>query len=367
MNYDLIKLESFLKEASIPFVKKRPLTFLGISKQPHYENVWSNIYAFFFDVNAEHKLNDLFLQSLLQLINENSNSKFHFNSSFEIETEYGTTNNGRIDILLSSPNDAIIIENKVYHHLNNDLNDYWNSVTQENKRGIILSLHKKHKNQINNLNYIGITHLELLEKVISNLPDYFSNANEKHIIFFKDFYQNVINTTNPMDTNAIKFFYRNREEIKQVTDIRNSYVSYVISEVEKARINIDEKFESYGSRNENFRYYLCPNQGNLMITIVFGRLFTEKHELLFIVELQNDLLRETDKIKSIEFNEDEKKYLCPNFFNNKETWAHFANQLVKPSEDEIINLGDYISDTINNSPILGIYRKLKTKLVDEKQ
>lgn len=365
MNYDIVKLERFLKETPIPFVKKRPLTFLGISKQPHYENVWSNIYAFFFDVNAEHNLNDLFLQSLLQLINESNNSKFHVNSSFEIETEYSTNNNGRIDILLSNNNDAIIIENKVYHHLNNDLNDYWNSVSQENKQGVILSLQKIYKSQIYNRNFIGITHIELLQKVISNLPNYFSNANEKYIIFLKDFYQNVLNTTNPMDANVIKFSYRNQEEINKVTEIRNSYVSYVISEVEKARINIDEQLVPYGSRNENFRYYICPNQANLMITIVFEKLFTEKQELLFIVELQNQLLGETEKIKNIEFNETEKNYMRSDFFNQKGSWAHFAIQSEKPSEDEIINLGDYISKTINNSPILDIYRKLKTKLVDE--
>lgn len=363
MNYNLKSLEKFLKETPIPYVKKRPLTFLGISKQPHYENVWSNIYAFFFDTDAEHNLGDLFLQSLLQLINEDRNPKFNFNPSFEIKTEAGTNNNGRIDILLSNDNDAIIIENKVYHHLNNNLNDYWSSVPQLNKQGIVLSLHKTF---INNINFIGITHLELLQKIISNLSDYFSNANEKHLIFLKDFYQNIINITNPMDTSTIKFFYRNQELINQVSDIKSNYISYVISEVEKARINIDEKLESYSSRNESFRYYLCPNLGNLIITVVFDGLFRKSQELFLIVELQNELLKETEKIKSIVFSEIEMEFLRSDFYNRKESWAHFATQTVKPSEDDILNLGDFISKTINNSPILDIYRKLKTKLLNEK-
>lgn len=365
MNYNLSILENFLNEHQIPIVKKKPLTFLGISKQPHYENVWSNIYAFFFNTIEEHNLNDLFINSLLELINENIDSKFNLKSPFDIETEVGTNNNGRIDVLLSNNNDAIIIENKVYHHLNNDLEDYWNSISQTNKIGIILSLHKVPKTQLINTKFIGITHLELLQKVVSNLSNYFSTANEKYIIFLKDFYQNVINTTNPMDTDIIKFFYRNQEEINQISEVKSSFVSFVISEVEKARINIDEKLEPYGSRNESFRYYLCPNQGNLMITIVFGELFTEKRELLFIIELQNELLNQKEKIQTIEFDDKEKEYLKTDFFNQKGSWAHFAIQVVRPTENDIINLNNYISETINNSPIIDIYKKIKAKLVDE--
>lgn len=167
MNYQLSKLEKFLNEHQIPTVKKKALTFLGISKQPHYENVWSNIYAFFFNTDEEHNLNDLFINSLLELINENISSSFNLKSSFDIETEVGTKKNGRIDILLSNNNDAIIIENKVYHHLNNDLDDYWYSISQTNKIGIILSLQKVHSNQITNPNFVGITHLELLAISVS--------------------------------------------------------------------------------------------------------------------------------------------------------------------------------------------------------
>lgn len=362
MNKQLEKLERFLKETPIPHVSKRPTTFLGISKQPHYENVWSNIYAFFLDLTGEHNLDDLFLQSLLQLINEANGSTFLFNPAFQIDTEYRTKKNGRIDILLSNSNDAIIIENKVYHHLNNDLSDYWGSVTQANKQGVILSLQKI---IIYNQNFIGITHLEFLQRVLSNLPNYFSNANEKYIIFLKDFYQNVLNTTNPMDTNVIKFFCRNKEEINKVAAIRNDYVSYVISEVEKARINIDEVLQPNGSRNEKFRYYVCPEQSNLMITIIFENLFTEKQELLFIVELKNQLIRETEKIRSIPFNDAESNYIRSDFFNQTGFWAHFAIQSEKPNEEQLMNLGDYIAKTVNDSPILSIYRKLKKTLVDE--
>jgi hypothetical protein len=51
---DINLLKSFLNEHQIPSVKQQPKTFLEIARQPHYENVISNIYAFYFDPHEEH-------------------------------------------------------------------------------------------------------------------------------------------------------------------------------------------------------------------------------------------------------------------------------------------------------------------------
>ena len=48
---EIEKLQEFLNKSSIPISQKAPKTFLEIARQPHYENVISNIYGFFFDVN----------------------------------------------------------------------------------------------------------------------------------------------------------------------------------------------------------------------------------------------------------------------------------------------------------------------------
>ncbi len=57
-NSNLDELQKFLNEKgnSIPIIKKNSKTFLGIAKQPHYENVLSNILAFYFDITEEHGL-----------------------------------------------------------------------------------------------------------------------------------------------------------------------------------------------------------------------------------------------------------------------------------------------------------------------
>ncbi len=365
MENKLTKGQLFLDATTIPHLKSTPLTFLEISKQPHYENVLSNIYAFFFNVSAEHNLSDLFISSLLQLIKNRKSEKFQFNYHFKIDTEFSTIEKGRIDLLLSNSSDAIIIENKVYHNLNNNLRDYWQSVPQPNKQGVVLSLKTIDKNIINNEHFINITHLELLQCVMENLSSYILEAHDKYIIFLKDFYQNIINITKPMDEKIVKFYYKNQNEINDIVEIRNSFVNHIILEVEKTREKIDEKLDAYNNRNEDYKYYLCPNQGNLMITVVFKELFNGSQTLLIVVELQNELLLEKEKITKIDFDENEKPFLQSDFYTKKGSWAHFALQSIKLSEDDILNLSSYLGNFINTSPILNIYRKLKKKLVDE--
>lgn len=182
---NLTTLQSFLNQNDIPTIKGKPKTFLGIAKQPHYENVLSNIYAFYFDTNEVHKLKDLFIKSLLELINATALAKegvvFESFLNFEIITEYGTKNQKRIDVLLQNNEQAIIIENKVYHELNNDLEEYYNEIKVTDKIGIVLSLQPisdiKHKY------FINITHTQLVNKVLQNLGNYMLHANDKYIVF----------------------------------------------------------------------------------------------------------------------------------------------------------------------------------------
>jgi hypothetical protein len=303
---NLKKLESFIKSTSIPAIKKRPTTFLGISKQPHYENVWSKIYAFFFKVSGEHHLNDLFIKSLVQLIGQKLGQEYSFSDRFSIETERSTPTKKRIDLLLYSNEEAIIIENKVYHKLNNDLKDYWDSVKQPNKTGVVLSLKKI--SRIGNKNFINITHLELMQCVMDNLPAYFSNANDKYLIYLKDFYQNVINMSNPIDLESLKFFYQYQKEINEINNVRKLVSDHIKSQIELAcdQTELDLTLSKPGGENEEkYRYFQSKVNPNLMFTVFFSKLIWANRELLIIIELKNELLDKKDRFLDIKFSEEE--------------------------------------------------------------
>lgn len=364
---ELKELQSFIKSSTIPVIREKATTFLGISKQPHYENVWSNIYAFFFKVSGEHHLKDLFIKSLVQLINKKVNQEYSFSNRFNIETEYSTKKNGRIDLLLFTNGEAIIIENKVYHYLNNDLNDYWNSIKQPQKQGVVLSLKKISKT--GNENFINITHLELMQCVMGNLSVYFSEANEKYLIYLKDFYQNVINMSNPIESESLRFFYQYQKEINEINNVRKSVTNHIKSQIELAcdQTDINLTLSKPGGDNEDkYRYYLSKANPNLMFTIFFSKLIWANRELLIIVELKNELLDKKDKLLNIKFSDEEEELIKKDFYTRKERWAHFAFKSYQLSENEIADLSSSVVKIIDDSPISSIFKKIEAALVEKK-
>ena len=354
------ELKDFINNSSIPEVKAMPKTFLGIAKQPHYENVLSNLYAFYFDVEEEHGFNSLFINSLMKLINKQK-KEFRFSHSFSIERESKTDDKGRIDLVFQSDNEAILIENKVYHHIkNNDFDDYWNSVKANNKLGIILSLKSISQNKDN---FINITHIELFNEIFRNIGSYLLNSDNKYLIFLKDIYQNIINLTNSMDENQIQFYYKNQEKINDIVSINNNIVEHVKKEVETACELIDKKLRLDAKRSNRLRYYHSPLVPNLMFTVLFESFLAKGKSIWIIVELKDKLLKRKEELKSITFSEEEKKILNNNFNSDTSTaWAHFASWEYAIEEKKLLNLSSFIAKTIGNDGFLSIFEKLEKVL-----
>jgi hypothetical protein len=365
---DLQTLQDFLDHNVIPKIKRRPKTFLGIAKQPHYENVMSNIYAFYFNVNEVHGMHDLFINSLLELINETTLGKLkNVNeiNDYDVETEVTTIKGGRIDLLLSSQDHAIIIENKVYHTLNNDLEDYWNStkVTDnkvENKIGIVLSLNKLN---IIHPQFVNITHLDFLKRVILNSGSYLMEAKDKYVVFLKDFYQNTLNMSkSELDSKELKFYFDNQAKIIQVKDFHFAVRTHVTNQIEQAITLLPERFDLQspkGKFGERLRFFLSPKDKNLMITIFFNELLTTSRKLTLIVELKEGLLRNKDQYQQIEFTPEEQLLNKSEFYTNKNSrWCHFAGQSYTLNEDQVSTLAQFIVEKLEKDGLLSIYRKL---------
>ena len=86
-------------------------TFLDISGFPHYENVCSNILQFFFQTNEAHGMGDLFIQSLLKTAGENISNTIIVNEVFR---EQPTPSGKRLDIVITTDDYVVGIENKIY-------------------------------------------------------------------------------------------------------------------------------------------------------------------------------------------------------------------------------------------------------------
>lgn len=367
---DIENLNIIFSQIKIPKIKKRAKTFLGISKQPNYENVCSNIYAFFFDIQEEHNLKDLFLKSLIQIIalKKETEYSFFYDSRIDIETEYTTKTNKRIDILLSTQEEAIIIENKIYHVLNNDLKDYWDTIQGRKKQGVVLSLRQL---KIDNKNFINITHFEFLKHVMNNLGEYFSEVPEKYIFLLKDFYQNIINLTNPMETAELDFYYKYEPEISAMNIIKRNLTNHIKSQVENAcgqiNVNLLLSGKSKKDTEKRLRYYQHKENKNIMFTIIFDSLLKKEKQLQIIIEIQGDLLKNKAIFKSIDFSAEEEIIIKQSFFTkNNPYWEHFAVKTYADLKNsEIENLCDFIVNEINETNLLTIFNKI-TNVVNKK-
>ncbi len=360
----------FFKNNDIPKIEGKETTFLEIAGLPHYENVISNIYAFYLNPFEKHKLDDIFISSLLTLIDKKSkNKKITISKDFEIEREKGTEHKKRIDLLIQDKENVIIIESKIFHNLNNPLDIYWNSkkiqkVDDEHKIGIILSLW--HQNTKNN-NYINITHIEWLEKVFENIENYKPDKTSKYFVFLKDFYQNIKNLTNKMKTEEIDFFRNNVSKINQAVELKFGLRNHIVAEVERACGLLNKKLEldKIGNNKYNqkrLRYYRSKKFDELVITIVFEELLTEKGEIYIVVEVQHKSIKKIQE-KYDEIIKDLKGTLNESFKTANKNYAHFAHiPNCKPNSDEIKDLSKYIVQQIIDNHILEIFNKLEQYL-----
>ena len=377
---EIVHLQRFLNENDIPVIKGKPKTFLGIAKQPHYEDVLTNWYAFYFDDSEEHGLKGLFIESLMELLLEQINKEgsllkdkeLIFSNTCRASTQFTTGDRGRLDLLLKSNDSLIIIENKVYHHLNNDLKDYWDTfkVPAKNKIGVVLSLVPV--KIINHKHFINITHLQLLQQVYKNIGEYLVNANSKYLMFLNDFKQNIINLSQPlMEENDFNFYFEHQQKINQLIKFKSQIREYIEHEVKSAFYKIENLkltlYESKGGLGKKLTYYVSDKNKNLMFTIIYSQLMSPNSELKIIIELKNKALSDKEKYRQIVFSDKEKELFLTKFYSSKnKVYEHFAMKTYTLEKSHIKNLSAFIIDKLNNDGFIEIFEKLELVL-DEKR
>jgi hypothetical protein len=379
MNKNLQQLQEFLDQHEIPKSKKRPKTFLGIARQPHYENVLSNMYAFFFDENEVHGFGDLFTLSLMQIVEQDieNNKRFQDNpkeltlfNNFSTSTEV-SIGGKLIDLLLDNGEQAIIVENKIYHHLNNPLDIYWRILNYHNKNkiGIILSLNRIE--HIEHEHFINITHLELMKSVMNNLGNYIMGGSSKYLIFIKDLNQNIINlSTRIMKSSDISFYFKNQNEIDELIKFKESYKKHIISQIGLAGKKMQgvalKMFKRGSNSRDSYCYYINEKEKNLMYTIIYKEMWNRSPQLLIVVELMHNAVKNLDSYRNIEWTDEDLELIGDGFDPVKVHFTHFAKVFFEPNEAEVLDLSDYILAKIKSSGLGSVFSKLETHLLSIK-
>src|ERR1022692_24337 len=178
-------LNLLLKFQALPETPKTR-TFMEVSGYPHYENVSSNLLAFYFDPEEEHGLGDLLLTSFISLTPKVNVPDCK--TGIKIHPQYPTDAGGFLDLLIEGESFILGIENKIYHHLANDLVDYGKTIdgiAQPQRRSIkaILSLQPIREPAKLVAGFVNHTYGQLWQAVRDRMGRYIHTANPKWLTY----------------------------------------------------------------------------------------------------------------------------------------------------------------------------------------
>lgn len=330
--------------------------FLEIIGLSHYENINSKIYAYFLNQQKEPEIAEKFLAALFELIQQKKADKIISFDDYEVSTEYAT-NKGRIDILIEDKNNgsAIIIENKIYHFLDNPLEEYFEYINgkPKNKVGVLLTLHHLSTQELKNIdgNYINITHKEWVDKIMAlGLP---ANLNPKKYIYLNDFFQTINNLTTEINMNELaKFYFNHTEKVNSALLSLQEAQKFIDTQLQILAENL--KLNLYGTTNVWRNLWNKDNYNNICYTIYFEPLFKGENKISIIITLEGDKLEKKSDYKALigEGLLKDKKLDT----NKGSNFCHFITQEYDLTLTEIENFADTLYDKINSDfePIMEI-------------
>jgi hypothetical protein len=318
----LDELAHFLQTAPWPRIPERRPTFFSIAGFPHYENVMSNVYQFFFDTDNPHGLGSLFIDALSDVLTTKIArtpwSEHAFQRAFA-RRELRTDNEKRLDILLhnSSVEDdwqnastVILIENKVYHWLANDLGEYWQFVEKQNsscqKIGIVLGLKIENIPATWRDNWVPVTHLELAHAIEKRLGQLIYCAEPRYVTLLLELIENIKTMTAQKEgfSELSRFYMSNRAEVMRVVAARHELLELIPKEV--GRLLPEEYRMGYNKEATEDFWFQVDTQFNQPIHYIiwYGKMFSSDYENVapsYVIELVSDeitALRLRDSLKT---------------------------------------------------------------------
>ena len=336
--------------------RTRPDLF-SISGFPHYEDVLSNWYAFFMDPSGPHGLGTLFLEVLLELAN--AKDKVTIGSSMAVKRELTTPEGKAIDLVvhdgeetgdgISGAMNAIVIENKVYHHLNNPLDLYLNAVAAESKTGIVLGLKKTDPGHGS---FTSVSHRDLIDGVVRRLP-FTARVPEPHRQYLIDLHQNIHELTAHMEySQEVDFFLKNTELIQRVNRLEGKFKEYLKGQLGTVATELGVRL--YPSAQKC--WYLClPKDDKVYYSVLLDDVLEKGTDLIVVVELHGiegkDLQPFYDEVKPLLKSD---THADPPLHRQGANWIQYAAIRIPMTTAEKGTLSDMVLERIRQhlAPIL---------------
>ncbi|SHE97104.1 PD-(D/E)XK nuclease family protein [Chryseobacterium sp. OV279] len=242
MHYSLKELEGAL--SSVPqFIFEKEKNIFDVGTRGFYENPFTDVLAYILDSKSEYKGRNLFIKYLLQdhFPEEVVNS---FMDRCSTTTQHKTNMGNRIDLLLYNNRYLILFENKIYHTLNNPLEDYKDDITSKyphlEKFFVIMSYKNEHVPQ--DWKYINIQ--KIFYKI---LKDPSTSLNDKWDYFVKDFLLQFSDKQKlKMEQDITEFIENNFSKILDARDKLDSYIQGLAERIK------NETDSTYRINNKNW-------------------------------------------------------------------------------------------------------------------
>lgn len=262
-------------------VEPDPLpSFLEISGFPYYEEVISNLYAFFFDSEGPHGLKTLFIDTLTEMIMEilPSDNSPTFEKCKVIRER--TVKGKSIDLLLYDEafdsdgeecyRNAIVIENKIFASLYNELALYYKNISaEEYKSGVVLSIVPLTVPG----NYANITHSKFLNRIFKNISGYLLRASDKYLVLLKDLFQQITLQQKPENMKEyVSFYFENAEKINELNKIRVKAVEALVTELKIYLENTPFRTGRKYPESVNMR---CSLHDNILLILETDKIFDQ--------------------------------------------------------------------------------------------
>lgn len=211
-------------------------TYLELCSYPRsrFEEICSRLLRFFIDKGGPHGFGSLFIDSLIEIYRSkfDSNAVFGKTNTLIAETEVKTINDNRIDLVITSDDFIICVENKIWAQRYNPFDDYFDYVESikngKNAFYIILSMGGDEHPGGTKGQFKVIYYHEFIEKIKESVGEYLINCNRKYLSVLMDWFEHLENKGGLMSNFSEAervFFQENDSEISKLIARRSEFLN----------------------------------------------------------------------------------------------------------------------------------------------
>lgn len=272
-----------------------------------------------------------------------------YNVFREVRTDAGNF----VDLLVSGSgedeNNAVVIENKINHHLHNDLSDYWNSAPgdDDSKVGILLTLNAHHIPGDVKGKFVNVRHRDWIDAVIQASSNYQLNTEQQ--VLLSNFHHAIINLSQNLTMNEqVLFFLNNIKAVNDIAQTRHQAWLHVTSQINSAAAQLG--YSVGGTRSEHYRTLHIPKVDGVYYTILFHTLLEESQHISIILEINGKVAQMVDQLDAELMSDLEavKDKGLEHRCYREGGWIHYLTLTSTIDRQTMANLAEYIATKIQD-------------------